>query len=124
MNKLFTLFFILVISFYSSLVLAERGYLATSYCGIKDVYGYGYGRSQDIALSSAIEDCIADGGVPKCCANKTEVINIYKAYAHCSVTNKYGTGFGRNLSIAIDNAVDKCVSNGGIPDCCRNGISI
>ncbi|MEM8718818.1 MAG: hypothetical protein AAGE84_05855 [Cyanobacteria bacterium P01_G01_bin.39] len=46
------------------------------------------------------------------------------ATSYCSMTNVYGYGKNSNVNIAQELAIDDCVNNGGIPNCCSSNLRV
>jgi hypothetical protein len=48
---------------------AQQGFSAQAHCGMTGAMGYGYNLpTPQMALEMAINNCIAYGGIPECCA--------------------------------------------------------
>lgn len=45
----------------------------------------------------------------------------YSATAYCGATGARGTARGSDARKALEKAIERCVANGGIPRCCRQG---
>lgn len=101
---------------------AELYYIAKSYCGITEATGHGYDTTKKDAVAIAIGNCIINGGVPACCSNGIQVTILYAATAYCSATGFSGKGIADSQDDAIELAILRCVYNGGIKSCCRNGV--
>jgi hypothetical protein len=116
---------VIVIQFFVSITAgAELVYLAESHCSITGATGKGYALTIEKAISMAIEDCIDKGGVAKCCANDAQISRTaHVATAYCSATGRTGTGVADSQDDANELAITDCINNGGIPRCCRNGLS-
>lgn len=52
---------------------ASLSFYATSYCSIRNVYGYGEDSNVSVAQDMAINNCIYNGGIPDCCASNVRV---------------------------------------------------
>ena len=61
------------IFFANSTSIDSASFSASSFCSIKNVYGYGESSSVEAAQNAAIGDCIRKGGVPDCCASDVRV---------------------------------------------------
>lgn len=51
---------------------------ATSYCSMTNVYGFGFNDNVTSAQQLAIQNCVARGGIPNCCANSIRVEQVQK----------------------------------------------
>ncbi|KFB68135.1 MAG: hypothetical protein CAPSK01_001987 [Candidatus Accumulibacter vicinus] len=98
-------------------------FAARSYCSITGATGMGYGQTHQIAASNAIGYCVAAGGVPDCCLQGVHLAGVaFTATAYCAVTSRSGSGMANTQQGANQLAILQCIANGGIPDCCRNGL--
>jgi hypothetical protein len=116
---------VIVIQFLVSIMAeAELVYLAESHCSITGATGNGYALTIEKAITMAIKDCIDKGGVAECCANDAQISRTaHSATAHCSATGWTGTGVADDQDNANTLAIADCINKGGIPQCCRNGLS-
>jgi hypothetical protein len=115
---------VLLMQCFVSPVMAESGYIAKSHCSLTGATGFGAGTTREEAVAGAIEKCIDQGGVPKCCASGAgKAVRAFAATAYCSATGKGGTGIAERQDDANELAVSNCIGNGGIPHCCRAGLS-
>lgn len=48
----------------------------------------------------------------------------FYATSYCSMTNVYGYGKAYNVNIAQDIAINNCIRNGGIPNCCSSSLRV
>lgn len=48
-------------------------FYATSYCSMRDVYGYANHNNVTTAQNLAVQNCINNGGIPDCCAGNVRV---------------------------------------------------
>ena len=115
-----------IVIFISLSTQAEAGslYSARSYCSITGSTGDGYGLNRRSARENAVNSCVNEGGVPACCANNVKITGeVYGASSYCSITGSTGKGLAYRQDDAIELAISQCIDNGGVPHCCRNGIS-
>src|ERR1700693_2111340 len=61
------LFLALVGCLISSVQVAAKDVVATSYCPMTGVLGTGRGKTFEVAKEAAIQACISKGGVSSCC---------------------------------------------------------
>ena len=114
---------VLFMQCYASLVMAGGSYIAKSHCSITGATGYGSASTKEEAVAEAIEKCIDEGGVPKCCAKgASQAVHAFTATAYCSATEREGTGIAERQDDANELAISDCIKNGGIPHCCRAGL--
>ncbi len=50
--------------------------------------------------------------------------SVFSATSYCSLTGVYGYATSQNLEAAQNLAIQNCVQNGGIPNCCANGTQV
>ena len=62
----------------SSTSTGKVQFKATSYCSMTNVYGYGFHANVNYAQQLAIQNCVARGGIPNCCANSIRVDQVQK----------------------------------------------
>ncbi len=48
----------------------------------------------------------------------------FKATSYCSMTNVFGFGFHKNVTLAQQMAIQNCTNRGGIPNCCANNVRV
>lgn len=106
----------------STYVYAQAHYTATAHCSITGANGKGSSSNSRQALSTAIGECILNGGVPQCCSNGSQLRVRYSATAYCSATGRSGQAYASRQDDADELAIYKCIGNGGIPHCCRSGL--
>lgn len=56
--------------------------------------------------------------------NPTPVQSQFKATSYCSMTDVYGYGNSSDLGNAQELAIQNCINNGGIPDCCSSNVQV
>lgn len=125
MVKKYFLLLVFLLGTQATIVNAYEVYSATSFCRATNAVGYSRNKlTPEKALNTAIENCIGNGGVPSCCRNRARISDTYHAaISHCTLTGAKGVGVAQTLIRAMTKAVEKCVDNGGIRQCCENKVS-
>lgn len=54
-------------------IQASSVFNATSYCSMRDVYGYASHETISTAQDLAVRNCINNGGIPNCCSSNVRV---------------------------------------------------
>lgn len=110
---------------FAPLANAYEVYSATSFCRATHAVGYSRNKiTRSEALSTAINNCIGNGGISSCCKNRARISDIYHAaISHCTMTGAKGVGIAQTLTQAVNKAISQCIDRGGVRACCRNKIS-
>lgn len=75
------------------------------------------------SISSTAQDCpCGRRGCSGECSSRAPHVFIVKA--QCSRTGAVGMGRGTTQEAALYAAVNNCIANGGIPECCRQGAQL